>query len=107
MVTMLSVFGKKFINMCMYCINNFILDKTKKITKKNSWMTREAQQLKRKIKRLRRQGASRDTILNIQPKLNEIVRNAKKKVLPAYAARFYAKCPGKVLEVLKRKNKVS
>lgn len=47
----------RFKELCTYCVQNFVPNKTKKTAKVNPWVTREVIHLKRKIKRWRRKNA--------------------------------------------------
>lgn len=95
----------EFKNICMHCIDNFIPSRTKKTSKPTPWMTREIVHAKRKVKRLRRRGISRDEIVPCQAKLNEAVRAAKLRYFQFTLPNFIRTAPSKFWSFLSKKSK--
>lgn len=67
----------RFLEICRYCITNFVPNKRKKTNKRTPWMTRSIIHLKRKIKKLKKRHAQRDVIQKLQRSLASEVQQSK------------------------------
>lgn len=66
----------KFLRMCRYCIDTFVPNKARKVSKQTPWMTRNILQLKRKIKRSKRTLA--------QPQIISVISVIQNKLASAF-----------------------
>lgn len=93
----------EFKNICTHCIDNFIPNKTKRTYRATPWMTRDIVHIKRKVKRLRRQGLSRDIVEPYQAKLNEAISVAKLRYYQFTLPNFIRTAPSKFWGYLSKK----
>lgn len=95
----------KFKTLCTHCLENFVPNKIIKSRKASPWITREVLQLKRKVKRLKRGGASRFIIQSFQISLNAAVRSAKRHYFEYRLPNFIRTSPEKFWNHLCQKKK--
>lgn len=95
----------KFKNMCLYCLDNFIPNKVKRVRKTTPWITREILHMKRKLKRLKRRAADRGTIHAVQNTLNHAVASSKRQYFENTLPNFIRRAPEKFWRFLSSKKK--
>lgn len=95
----------KFKNICLYCLDNFIPNKIRHVRKTTPWITREILHIKRKIKRLRRGAADRNTISANQIVLNSAVANSKRLYFENTLPNYIRNAPQKFWRFLSSKKK--
>lgn len=69
-----------FKSICHFCLQNFVPNKTKKVNSANPWINREIIHLVRKIKRIKKRGATTN-LPRLKQMLSEKIRASKKNVL--------------------------
>lgn len=100
-----NILWDQFKQICTYCLDNFIPNKTKKTRKSNPWITREVLHLKRKLKRIRKRGAAANIVEAARTAFNEALKRSKWHYFQHTLPNFLNESPQKFWDFLNQKKK--